>query len=230
MTNAIPNLNYLLQRDSNFYFSFDLEKQIFNYQNPALKDFLMPEMNASIKQLVDLIHSDDRDYMTRTYSDLESGLFREAVEFRVIIQQHTYFLRLNAVIDEQPPKHLMGHVQNITNEKAYINKLMEYTNKKNAVLNIVSHDLAGPLGAIQMLSALLKQKIKTAKPEDVDKIISMMESNCKKGVKMVQDFIKKEFLESVGVELQLKRTNIVEKIERVIEEYKASELHLHLNF
>ena len=230
MTSAIPNLDYLLQRDPNFYFSYNLEEEKFQYQNPALKAFLKPEENASIKQLVEMIHSDDRDYMTRTYNDLESGLFREAVEFRVIIQQHTYFLRLNAIVDEQPPKQLMGHVQNITNEKAYINKLTEYTNKKNAVLNIVSHDLAGPLGAIQMLSELLKQKIKAAKPEDVDKILSMMEHNCKKGVKMVQDFIKKEFLESIGVELQLKRTNIVEKLERVIEEYKASELHLNLNF
>lgn len=230
MTNAIPNLNYLLQQDSNLYFSYNLEEETFQYQNPALKDFLKPEQSTSVKQLVELIHNDDRDFMAQTYSDLAAGLFRDAVEFRVVIQQHTYVLRLNAVIDEQPPKHLMGHVQNITNEKAYINKLMEYTNKKNAILNILSHDLAGPLAAIQMLSGLLKHKVKAAKPEDVDKIISMMEHNCKKGVKMVQDFIKKEFLESIGVELQVKRTNIVEKMERVIEEYKSSELHLNLNF
>ena len=148
----------------------------------------------------------------------------------MFLEQKVYHHKLTIFVEKEEPNVVCGRLADVTEQKLYEYKLLEFMNKKNAVLNIISHDLAGPLGSIQMLSTLLAHHLKEAKNEQVTKIISMIEANSKRGIKMIQEFIKKEFLESAGVELQKKRVNLVERIEQIFSEYKSSELHLNINF
>lgn len=66
---------------------------------------------------------------------------------------------------------LSGYLEDISGYKAQINKLNEFSNKKNAVLNILSHDLSGSLGSIQNLSQLLFRETKALDNKQVNKYI-----------------------------------------------------------
>jgi hypothetical protein len=50
----------------------------------------------------------------------------------------------------------------ITAQKGYNDYLKKYSDKKNSILNILSHDLAGPLGMIHNLSTLLEEDAKSS--------------------------------------------------------------------
>jgi len=231
MPESVSQLNYLAEHETKLYFSFDVEQQKFIYKNPAFMHFFETEKELDeVDGLQTLVHIDDREYLRDIYASLFSGEVKEAIEFRMVIQKKTYYLKTNVIATLEHPKQIIGHAEDITQQKTYTENLMEYTSKKNAVLNIVSHDLAGPLGSIQMLSSLLQSRAELKSSPEIQKILSMINTNAKRGVKMVQEFIKKEFLESIGVEVQKKRYNIVEKTEQLIAEYKSSELHLKLNF
>lgn len=55
---------------------------------------------------------------------------------------------------------IIGYAQDITAQKEYNDVLKKFSDKKNAILNILSHDLAGPLANIQVLSAMLADDAK----------------------------------------------------------------------
>jgi len=227
----LPLLNRFIKEDILIYFAFDLRQLRFLEYNKAFSNFFQQvDYQSDYQNLTSTIFPDDLGYLQTVYQDLQPGILSNNIEFRMVLQQRTYHLLANVIIDKEHTHILSGRVTDITEKKIYIEKLMEYTNKKNAVLNIVSHDLAGPLGSIQMLSSLLKKYLKENTEAQVTKIIDMIEANSKRGIKMIQEFIKKEFLESIGVELLRKRRNLVEKIEQLIDEYKSSELHLGLTF
>lgn len=231
MIRKTPLLDRFIAEDSLLYFSFNHKHLTLTEYNKAFADFFQSiEINGSYKNFVSLIMHDDLGHVENTFQKLKPGELSGNVEFRLVLQQRTYYIQLNALIDETDPDIISGRIMDITEQKLYQEKLVEFTNKKNAVLNIISHDLAGPLGTIQMLSTLLKDHFKTNTEERIIKIINMIESNSKRGIKMIQEFIKKEFLESIGVELQRKRCNLVEKLENLLDEYKSSEPHLNLGF
>ncbi|MFD2288845.1 PAS domain-containing sensor histidine kinase [Pedobacter petrophilus] len=231
MESKLSLLNRFIEEDTLLYFAIDLNQECIVEHNNAFATFFNEiDFNSDHQNIVALVFPEDIGYLQAAYQDLQPGVMSDNIEFRMVLQQRTYHLLANVLIDKDDPNILSGRVTDITEKKIYIEKLMEYTNKKNAVLNIVSHDLAGPLGSIQMLSSLLKKHLKENTEERITKIIDMIEANSKRGIKMIQEFIKKEFLESIGVELLKKRRNLVEKIEQLLDEYKSSELHLDLTF
>jgi len=229
--NSALSLHCMAEHDAQLYFILDVSTSQFIYRNKAFLDFFETVGNSdNINQLLHLIHPDDFDYLNNRYKEIAPGSFKNDIEFRIVLQQKVYHHKLTIFVEKEEPNVVCGRLADVTEQKLYEYKLLEFMNKKNAVLNIISHDLAGPLGSIQMLSTLLTHHLKEAKNEQVTKIISMIEANSKRGIKMIQEFIKKEFLESAGVELQKKRVNLVEIIEQIFSEYKSSELHLNINF
>jgi len=230
MLNPSFPLQDLIERESRSYFSYSLKEQQFLYKNKSFEAFLAEHASPDLTQLLLLIHDEDREYVRKVYQSLGRGHVAERIEFRLVMEQRTYYLNLTAVITAEKPRCLIGHFEDVTEEIIHTKNLIEYTNKKNAVLNIISHDLAGPLGTIQMLSALLQGKASSLNTDKLQKILVMIETNAKRGIKMIQEFIKKEFLESVGVDVQKQRINIVKGLEEIIAEYKSSELHIHLHF
>lgn len=224
-------LNRFINIDKLLYFAFDCEQMQLVEHNDAFADFFKEvDFEGDLENITSLIFPDDLIHVQTNYQNLRPGILSDHIEFRMLLQQRTYHLQLNFWLDKEDTKILAGRIMDITENKRYHEKLMEYTNKKNAVLNIISHDLAGPLGSIQMLSSLLQKYLKENTEPQIIKIIDMIEVNSKRGIKMIQEFIKKEFLESIGVELLKKRRNLVEKIEQLIDEYKSSEPHLNLTF
>jgi len=126
---------------------------------------------------------------------------------------------------------IIGSVQDITAQKQYNDVLKKFSDKKNAIFNILSHDLAGPLANIQILSAML-QKDTQAKIdyEQIQQVISIIEKSSKQGTQLIQDFIKQEFLESVQVDLIKNRVDLVSKLKETMQEYWASPLLTHKTF
>jgi two-component system sensor histidine kinase VicK len=100
---------------------------------------------------------------------------------------------------------------------------LKFGAKKNSVLEILSHDLAGPLSILQSLAGVLASKVKPYENQEVNQMIELMIDSCKRNVKLIREFVANEFLESSEVVLKKQRINIVERFKQVIEEYKNAE-------
>jgi two-component system sensor histidine kinase VicK len=179
-----------------------------------------------------MVHPDDKLYLIENFDSLQPGQFRDKIKCRVVLpdkKERSVCLSLFAT-DQDKQRMLTGYLEDITIDAEHENKLNEYSNKKNSILNILSHDLAGPLGSIKNLSALLTRKTKALENQDIDKLIASIERISKKAIHMLQEFVKQEFIESAGVELLINRTDLIQGIDSLMTEYKQSENEMGLTF
>ena len=181
-------------------------------QNPAFDSFFqIPVTAATPELLLEMVHPDDLDYLKESYKTLRPGSFKNNIEFRVqLADKKDYSLRLTVFLSDEKGEEniLSGYMEDISDYRSHNDKLNELANRKNSILNILSHDLAGPLGSIQNMATLLSRETKSLENKEVNKWLSLIDKNSKKGINMIQEFIRQEFLESAGVALLKVRTNL----------------------
>ncbi len=215
----------LAEHDTRIYCAFNVSKNEYVYSNPAFQVFfdLMPE-EITPRFLFGKVHKEDQNFLKTVFESMKPGDFRDMVEFRFTIHEKLYHLRLSMILTEGElnGRVITGYIDDITGFKESLSILEALSNKKNAVLNILSHDLAGPLGSIANYSFLLAKK---ASPSDqlTLKMISSIESISRRCIKLIQEFIKLEFMESVGVDVVKTRCNLVESIGSFMKDYRDNQ-------
>lgn len=125
---------------------------------------------------------------------------------------------------------IIGFAQDISSIKELHTYMKKYTDKKNAVLSILSHDLAGPLAMIQSLSALLAEELHQQVNEDISKLIDLIGKTSKQSTQMIQEFITQEFLESTNTDLIKQRVDVVRMAKRTVQQYQESERRINKVF
>jgi two-component system sensor histidine kinase VicK len=231
MSDPAKLLYELAQHDSRIYCAFDISKNKYVYSNAAFQAFfhLNPE-EATPKLLFDMVHAEDRNYLQTVFASMKPGDFRENLEFRFILRDKVHHLRLSMVLTEceTDGRTITGYIDDITGFRESLDTMEALSSKKNAVLNILSHDLAGPLGSISNYSYLLSKKA-DANDQLTMKMIHSIESIAKRCIRLIQEFVKMEFIESVGTDLVKTRYNLVERVSVFMEDYLQHELELKKN-
>jgi two-component system sensor histidine kinase VicK len=222
------------EKDHRICFAIELPSQQFIYLNPAFEEFFkVKREDANLSQLLSFIHQDDREYLRSIYRSMKPEDFVEKVEFRMILPDgKQYDLRLAAYLNGKPREDgtITGYIEDISAPKRHERKLDDLSNRKNAILNILSHDLAGPLGAIQNYTYLLSKQKSVLEAEDASKMVNAIEKISKRSTNLIQQFVKNEFLESTGVDITKQRVNLVEKVSSFVVDYYGDQDVSKLNF
>ena len=202
--------------------------------NPAFDAlFKLPHHIVTPKLLYAMVHPDDLGYLKTIYQSLQPNVFIDNIEFRMTLpDKKEYIIRLSMFLGifENQERVLTGYMEDITAIKINEEKGRELGSKKNAILNIISHDLAGPLGSIKNFAFLLSKKTSDLEDEQVNKFINSIVTLSNRSILLIQEFIKQEFIETVGVYIVKSRLNLVEKFKTFLEEYYSSEKETGKNF
>lgn len=202
MTDPASLLLDLAKHDQRICFAYNISKNQFIYTNPAFESFFQVKASkASIKKLFAMVCPADKNYLKQTYADLQPGVFKTDIEFRITLpDEKEYYLQLSLLLQtaENTENILTGYMEDISNYKASCQQINQFADNKKAVLNTISHDLTAPLGSIQNLAALTARKTKTLEDQEVKKWVLLIEEISKKSVRVIQTFVKKEFTELAG--------------------------------
>jgi len=226
-----PHL-YLAERSSELFFIYDLNQDRFTYMNPAcLTFFNLETIEVESRVILHMIHPEDQRYILSKLKACIDGKMVADVECRVERAGHERNLRITPhLAKEDGDILLIGQAEDITLLKANTELLNNHNNKKNSILHILAHDLAGPLGTIGNLTELLSRD--TTKQEDAltERYIGMISKISKSSIKLIRDFLDQEFLESAGVKLVKTRVELLEKISLATEDYFAMQEQLQIQF
>jgi two-component system sensor histidine kinase VicK len=208
-------------------FSYDIELNKFIYINPAFKQYaILEEDSLTEVAITQLIHPEDVIFVIDSYQELVQEDIKQHVEFRIVLPDKTVkTIRVEAFTNFIGNKRrvIIGIIEDISSFKEHNDTLNKFSNKKNALLNILSHDLLGPLGIIKNFSALIKKKTADLEIKEINQLIGSIEKTSRHSIDMIRNLLNQEFLESAGAELVLRRTDIVAVIREMIENYKQSE-------
>jgi len=200
--------------------------------NPTcLSFFKLKSIQISPKVLLTTIHLEDQRYVLSKLNASIEGKTVTDVECRIKREENERWLRITPyVTTDNDESLLIGQAEDITSYKANTEVLNNHNNKKNSILNILTHDLAGHMGAIGNLSSLLARDIAKYKDPEADRYIDMIHRISNSSIKLIHDFVNQEFLESAGVTLLKTRVNLIKKIKLTTENYFAMQNELQVEF
>ncbi|MGY3052584.1 two-component system sensor histidine kinase VicK [Pedobacter sp. UYEF25] len=223
------------EHDPNLFFSFNVTTSQFVYTNQSFKKFFQLKSKTHTREAFFLmVHPDDRRALKKTCAALSSNIFKENIEFRMLgTQDHPErVFRLALLKGEQTEEEqiITGRMEDISAFRANENMLKEVIERKNAILNIMSHDLAGSLNSIKTFTYVLSKKLPVKENQQLNTILTSIGKLSENCIQMIQEFIQLEFIKSANVDFQKERKDLISTIENVIEEYVTAPQELAIAF
>jgi two-component system sensor histidine kinase VicK len=225
----------LLERSSTVYFSYRVSTGQVVYVSPAYEQVFgdpAAHVNEDLPLWLARVNPDDLALLRERMTQVLDGKVLEQVEVRINqADGSTQWLSLSACPEHlaDDDLYLSGTVQDITRDKEVSINSERFNTKKNATLEILSHDLAGPLALLQQLTEHLRAESPEAS-EAALHLLHLMERTCVDSVNMIRDFVDNEFMESANVELKRVRADLVPWLGTLLEEYQRSDWRTRLQF
>jgi two-component system sensor histidine kinase VicK len=215
-------------------FSFDIQLRRFTYTNPAFRKYIILKDDSLMSSDIDkLIHPHDAEFVREAFDELLNEDLKQNVEFQIVLPDKTIkTIRVEAFSIQTGDKRqvITGIIEDITSFKEHNETLNKFSNKKNALLTILSHDLLGPLGTIQNLSYVIKRKSADNELKELNQLVNSIEKISRQSIAMIRNLLEQEFLESASAELVRRRANIVAIVREMLKGYKQSEETLQRTF
>ncbi|SHK08785.1 PAS domain-containing sensor histidine kinase [Hymenobacter psychrotolerans] len=236
MVDFVALFRPLAERSQLLYYIYHLETRRFLYVSPAYETITSrpaAAVNDDLPDLLALVHPDDKAYADGCLRHLLRGSFLEDVELRLLHPDgRIQWLCCTAarVSEADGRTYLSGTIQDTTSAREYRENADRFNKKKNATLEILSHDLAGPFVMMQQLAEFVGEKVVPLQDEMLDGMLRVMKNTCQDSVTLIRDFVDNEFMESANVDLKIERVDLVAELREVLEEYQRSEVNLAKNF
>ncbi|GGG61750.1 PAS domain-containing sensor histidine kinase [Hymenobacter glacieicola] len=236
MTNYPLLFRSLLDRGKAVHFAYHISEQRVVYVSQAYEQVLggAPEnVNEDLPGWLARLHPDDLLHLRQRLHHALGGELVQDVEVRVRQPDgRTQWLCLSAAREElsDGQLYLSGTALDITRSKETSLNAQKFNTKKDATLEILSHDLASPLALLQQLTEELRYEAQGRATDTMQQLLQLMQRTCTEGVNLIRDFVDNEFLESANVVLKKERTDLTGWLATIMEEYQRSERHTHLHF
>jgi two-component system sensor histidine kinase VicK len=231
LTTNAENFNVLeqvLEQADTVFFIYDIEPRQFRYLSPVFNEIWERDRSDYYQhpdRILATIHPDD---LPELQGKWEQGQYRrkKVQEFRILCPEgKVKWLRLKPVniLTENDQWAIAGFVEDISSAKEHDFTLQKYSAKKNSSLEILSHDLAGPLNMIHQLTEFILDATQDYQNEDITRDLQLIQETCARSVTLIRDLVNQEFLESVNTEVKKERHDLVTKIGLVVDNYRQSE-------
>ncbi|RPD44147.1 PAS domain-containing protein [Hymenobacter sediminis] len=226
----------LIHEARQVFFVYDLVLGQVTYVNPAYAAVLggtPDQVNEELPALLARLHPEDAPYLQQRWQQWRQGQAVEEVAFRLCTPQgREQWLCLTPHVQLSPAGggQVGGWLTDITVTKHQEINARKFNTKKNATLEILSHDLAGPFTLLLQMSDYLLERVQALQDPELNELLGVMQTTCADSVNLIRDFVDDEFMQSVNIELKRERIDIAQKLSQLMEEYQRSAAHLGKQF
>ena len=221
----------MAESSDDIYFVFDPQALKFTYVNNAFEHFTrksVDDLYRDPKLLLDLIHIEDRDYVKKHFNQLLQHKVNSTLDFRILRDdgaERWVRLKVNPIVNDSVVTSLSGILEDDTPRKLTLFNMQSVNSWKNSTLEILAHELTGPIGIVEELSKAISKKLPEDTRAEVRSWLSMIEEISKRNIDLIQAVIKRESLQTVAVDGNQERFELVSEIRQVVDIYRLSPLN-----
>lgn len=169
------------------------------------------DVNAELPALLSRLHAEDRARLAEYWTQWSQGKQPDEVEFRLQSPNApdqwfclTPYYQRNA----NGTVLLVGGLRDVGIIKRYQANADLFNSRKNATLEILSHDLSGAFIMVQQIALFLREEVTAPANSKVNEMLRVLETTSRDSVKMIRDFINLEFLTSANSDLKRDRVDV----------------------
>ncbi|WP_299700741.1 PAS domain-containing sensor histidine kinase [uncultured Pontibacter sp.] len=210
-------------------FQYSLSQQRFEYLSKAFYDIWTLDKHEVEKEplrLLDTVEEEDRPAVLRCWHKLLKG---DQVEETISVKQGKRQRFVHYDVYPIQDKNgtvvaLAGMAEDVTKQREFLDYLAEFGQRKNSVLEMVSHDLRGPLAVVKSVAGLLRKDWQDQRHEDINTYTDIIEKACVSCTDLINDLLNEEHLRSTETYVNKTRVDLNEQIRNVAEFYRKGKV------
>jgi two-component system sensor histidine kinase VicK len=215
MDNAIQHIGEL-SKDG--VFIYDTSTRKFAYINePFIKIFDTPRDRLMEQPglILQLMASEDAFYLRQRYTELVKEQSVSRNEFRLHFGDKIKHLSCDAYLLNE--NQVGGFVKDVTLEKEHEDYIIDYGARKDTLLDMITHNLTGPLHLSHDILRWIQQTQTDGGKEDMGSQLQMIQAITQECIDIVNDFLRKEHLESERIFVKKTRFDLLDRILATLE-------------
>jgi two-component system sensor histidine kinase VicK len=216
------------QASPHVYFIYDLTTQRVVFVNAAYERMLggrQAQVNDELPGLLARLHPDDLPVLRLCWRLWQKGGLHDEVEVRLVApdQPDEWFcLTPHWYQDAAGQAWVGGLLRNTSVSKEHRENMHKFNTKKNTVLEILAHDLAGAFVMLQQLTEYVQEEMSPQLNPRVPEMLRLMQSTSQQSVQMIRNLVDQEFMESSKVSLRRERVDLREKVRQCLEPFERA--------
>jgi PAS domain S-box-containing protein len=210
-------------------FLYNLSDKRFDYLSKAIEaiwELSRETIIASPEQLLLYIHTDDREILANHIEQVTNGTATK-VKFSLVLPDG---INKQVKVDAYPIRDDSGNVvsiaglaEDITQQMQYQDYLIEFAIRKNSALEIVSHDLRGPLSIVEGVVSLLEAEYREKKYEEISTYTRLIHNAYEACINLITDVLSDEHLRSPAIYVRKERFNVIDLVNKTVSSYQVAE-------
>ncbi|MEO8405387.1 MAG: ATP-binding protein [Chitinophagaceae bacterium] len=201
-------------------FIYDLNGETFEYVNENFAALFHLDKKSLIQHpalIFPLIRSEDTYYLRHRLSELQKDKSVPGTEFRLQLEDGTIkHLCCEAYLLDRDSK-MTGFLKDITRDKEHEDYIINYGAKKDTLLDMMTHNLSGPLMLSQNILRWMQETYKDKAPGEISSQLMLIQENTRECLDIINDFLKEEHQESEKIYVKKTRFDILDRIKNTLE-------------
>ncbi|MHA6249584.1 sensor histidine kinase [Pontibacter sp. CAU 1760] len=219
-------------------FLYHLSDRQFGYLNRAVESICQlsrAQVQSDPLQLLELIAPDDRRAVHRRFRQVVEGGKSVQVEFSLKLPDG---VQKEVRIDAWPlhdasgrVTHIAGEVEDVTKQLQYLDYLREYGRRKNSALQLVAHDLRGPLGIMNNIVTLLEQEHLQQNYDTFGTYLDIIKRAYENCQQIITEVLSDEHIKAPFITVNVQRFDVVRLVRQILHSFQVAlgeEYHFEL--
>ncbi len=167
-------------------------------------------VNTELPALLQRLHPDDLAYLAHYWAKWVQNEMTDEVEVRLQTPgKPNQWFCLTPSYQALDGRVLLGGIlRDVSVTKRYQENADLFNSRKNATLEILSHDLSGAFIMVQQIAEFLHEEVVAPENSRIPEMLRVLETTSRDSVKMIRDLINIEFLTSANSDLKVNRVDI----------------------
>lgn len=203
---------------------YDLSEHRFIYVNQNFLDiFQLPhqELFSNSSIILQIVAAEDTPYLRNRFSELVSTGCINTTEFRLKFENNEVKHLACDVLILDNKNFVTAFVKDVTMARRHEDYLIKYTAQKDTMLDMLTHNLSGPLQLSKDLITSIKQGHNENNSGKVNRLLEIIQENTQQCIDIVNDFLREEHFESLRTYVRKTRFDVMEKVRVTVDKLRT---------
>jgi len=226
-------LKQMMDKSDEVTFIFNPATGLFEYISAAFEHITERKSNELLetpKIFLQLIHKDDLKDTASRMKFLLKKKTGSLLNFRIQFPDRTekwIRVKIYPILKGNKIQYITGTAEDDSFRKANMISIQKINGWKDSALEILSHDLRGPIGSVQMLASIIAKKMRGNK--ELLQLTKMIKDISKRNIDLIESLLKKEVLDTAKMEISKERLDVVLEVQQAMDIYIKSQNNISKN-